>query len=73
MASYVTIAFLSNTGHIYWYNAINNINPSKQLKRALESKLSNFKIFKTASIFVSLTDQVLETRINHTSALVHFV
>ena len=26
--------------------ATNTINPIKQLKRALESKLSNFKIFK---------------------------
>ena len=26
--------------------AINTINPFKQLKRALESKLSNFKIFE---------------------------
>ena len=30
---------------IYWYDAIRTINPFKQLKRALESKLSIFKIF----------------------------
>ena len=31
---------------IYWYDAINTINSFKQLKRALESKLSNFEIFE---------------------------
>ena len=46
---------------IYWYDAIGIINPFKQLKCALESKLSNFKIFKTASnlshsLIHSLTD-----------------
>ena len=31
---------------MYWYNAISAINPFKQLKRALELKLLNFKIFE---------------------------
>ena len=31
---------------IYWYDAISTINPFKKLKRALESKLSNFKNFE---------------------------
>ena len=31
---------------IYWYDAINTLNPFKQFKRALELKLSNFKIFE---------------------------
>ena len=36
---------------IYWYDAISTINPIKKLKRALESKLSNFKKFsRTARI-----------------------
>ena len=35
---------------MYWCNAISTINPFKQLKHALESKLSNFKIFETTSI-----------------------
>ena len=39
------------------YDAISTINPFKQFKRALESKLSNFKFSKTASISShSLTD-----------------
>ena len=35
-----------HTGHlrIYWYKAIGTINPFKQSKRALELKLSNFKL-----------------------------
>ena len=36
--------FLQNTYN--WYDAISTKNPFKRLKRALESKLSNFKIFK---------------------------
>ena len=45
----LTIAFLSNTDHmyIYWCDAFSTINPFKQLKCALESKLLNFKIFKS--------------------------
>ena len=31
---------------IYWYDVNSTINPFKQLKRTLESKLTNFKIFE---------------------------
>ena len=37
--------------YIYWYNAINTINPFKQLKCALESKLPSFKTFKNCKNF----------------------
>ena len=40
---------------IYSYDAISTINRFKQLKRALESKLSNFKIFENCQHFVSFT------------------
>ena len=51
-----TIAFPSNTGHISinWYEAISTINPFKQPKCALESKLLNFNIFANCKIFVCL-------------------
>ena len=51
-----TIAFPSNTGHISinWYEAISTINPFKQPKCALESKLLNFKNFANCKIFVCL-------------------
>ena len=51
-----TIAFPSNTGHISinWYEAISIINPFKQPKCALESKLLNFKNFANCKIFVCL-------------------
>ena len=37
--------------YIYWYDAINTINLFKQLKCALESKLSDFKIFENCKNF----------------------
>ena len=42
--------FLQNTAIQSIYNVNSTINPFKQLKHALESKLSNFKIFETAVI-----------------------
>ena len=49
----LTVAFFK-----YWpyIDAISTINPFKQLKCALESKFSNFKIFKNCKYFVSLND-----------------
>ena len=38
--------FLQNTAKINWYDAIGTINPFKQLKCALELKLSTFKIIE---------------------------
>ena len=54
----LTVAFLSNTGHIYiyWHEATSAINPFKQPKRAFKLKLSNFKIFANCKIFVCLPD-----------------
>ena len=47
-----------------YYNAINTINWFKQLKHALESKLSNFKILKTTSISCHSLTHPLTTTIN---------
>ena len=48
LESNLATTFSSKYCHtIYWYDAISTINPFKQLKRALESKLSNFKIFES--------------------------
>ena len=54
----LTVAFLSNTGHIYIYSyeATSAINPFKQPKRAFKLKLPNFKIFANYKIFVCLPD-----------------
>ena len=38
---------------MYWYDAINTINPFKQLKCNLELKFSDFKIFKKLQEFLS--------------------
>ena len=43
---------------IYWYEAIDSINPFKQPKHALQFKLSNFKNFVNYKQIVCLPDHI---------------
>ena len=53
----LTVAFLSNAGHIYFsYEATSAINPFKQPKHAFKLKLPNFKISANCKIFICLPD-----------------